>query len=345
MAELVHILANLLSSSVSVEIVPGGLEQWESLQSLTGPTPPSAAFPFLYVEGHLGVPQKILYQLYLSALGLFNPKTLPSAASQIAATSVILLANPAHRTALNLRKRLLQTGDLSAQSELFFSAVLLSSSRPSAKESILWDHRRWIFARLYPRTTPEKSPSLLYKGWARDYSAPELPAAAIVDEFRLISRCCEIYPRNYYAWTHHHFVIESLHVSLGQSGTVDSPYLQILVEEFLNLQRWIESHVSDHSAIHQLCSIVSRLQNLDNSTLARLADPLILFQHALSLVTSFPSHESLWMYLRAMITLSTPDARTRAATAISSTAALDGRLRDRFISWIERSGIPNDPQI
>ncbi|KAJ6589808.1 hypothetical protein DFH09DRAFT_1140161 [Mycena vulgaris] len=337
-ADPLHTLASLLmqDSPLSVEIVPGRIEQY--ITETLGTTGPSTAFPFLHVDDHLGVPQKNLYQLYLSALGLLDMKNPESkhAASQIDASCVILLANPAHQTAVNVRKRLIQAGTLSAPAELDFSARLLASSRPSSKESIQWAHRRWIFGRLYPRTSTPLDLGPPLQGWTPDLSdIPEIPAAAIEAEFELISRCCETYPRNYHAWSHHHFMMQCIYVSLRGSHPVDTPYLPLFVGEIHKLRRWIETHISDYSAMHQFCGIVSRLQSLDlpqyTSTLDELANPAVHFEHAISLVTSFPSHESLWMYLRSIINISPAHANVFVASAISSTAKFDGPFRDRFL--------------
>ncbi|KAF8178593.1 hypothetical protein K438DRAFT_1844053 [Mycena galopus ATCC 62051] len=285
------------------------------------------------MDGHLGVPKKILYQLYQDALELLKSERVTS---QLDASCVILLANPAHQSALNARKRLIQSGALSPHAELKFSAILLPSSRPCSKESIQWAHRRWCFNFLYPRAHPDSGPPS--QGWACGglSEVPEIPVDAVEKEFELISRCCETYPRNYHAWSHYHFVMQSIFVSLRGSHPADSPFLALFTAEFQNLQRWIESHVSDYSAMYQFCSIVSRLQSLDlpqyHATLGSLTDPSV-FEHAMSLVVAFPDHESLWMYLRGAITLSPSQSATLAASAIASTAPFGSPHRDRFIAW------------
>jgi protein prenyltransferase alpha subunit repeat containing protein 1 len=118
--------------------------------------------------------------------------------------------------------------------------------------------------------------------------------------------------------------------------------LALFTAEFLKLRRWIETHVSDHSAIHQYCNIVSRLQALDlpqyRSVLGPLADASVHFEHAISLVTTFPTHESLWMYLRAVINVS-PNAEALLASAISSTAPLDGPYRDQLVLWAKNRSL------
>ncbi|KAF7351168.1 hypothetical protein MSAN_01679500 [Mycena sanguinolenta] len=306
------------SSLLSVEILPGGIEQWATETPEAGR--PSTEFPFVYMENHLGVPKKILYQLYLSALDLLKSD---NATSQLDASCVIVLANPAHATALNVRKRHIQSGTLSAHAELKFSEMVLPSSRPCSKESIQWAHRRWVGIAGSP------------------LEVPEIPADAIEAEFKLISKCCETYPRNYHAWSHHHFVMQCIYVSLRGSHPADSPFLALFTAEFSNLRRWIESHVSDYSAIHQFCSLIARLQFLDlpqyHSTLAPLADSVVHFEHAVSLIKAFPNHESLWMYLRATIDLSpSPNADALPASAVASTAQFEGLHRDRFILWTKK---------
>ncbi|KAJ7106039.1 hypothetical protein C8R43DRAFT_1140657 [Mycena crocata] len=328
---LVHTLADLLmqNSPLTVEIVPGGIDQWPEISQ-------PSVFPFLHTEGHLGVPQKTLYQLYLSALPLLNGT---DDQGKIDASCVILLANPAHQTALNVRKRLIQSGkSLSADAELDFSKKLLTSSRPCSKESIIWAHRRWIFDRLYP------SRALSGAAQLAGYSTRELPPVVIEDEITLIARCCETDPRNYHAWTHHHFVVQSIFLSLRTPQPIDSPFIPLFMKEIRRLRRWIDDHISDYSAIHHFCSILSQLASLRslpqyNAALGELADLAIHFEHALSLVLSFPSHESLWMYLRAMIQMSPANAPKFAASAISSTGKLEEPLRDRFVSWVERSDV------
>ncbi|KAJ7188636.1 hypothetical protein C8R46DRAFT_979821 [Mycena filopes] len=324
----------------SLEIVPGGIESY-LVEPLGGSGQPSREFPFLYMDRNLGVPKKVLYQLYPSALELLHTE---SAQNQLDASCVILLTNPAHQTAMNTRKRLIESGALSADAELDFSAKLLPSSRPASKESIVWAHRRWIFSVLYPRATPHLGASS--PGWACSDEDPDIPLEVLEKEFDLISRCCETYPRNYHAWSHYHFVVQCLYTSLRSSHPApDSLYLPLFVAEFHKLRGWIERHVSDHSAVHQFCSILAFLiqQGPDlaqyQSVLAPLADVHVQFEHALSLVTAFPSHESLWLYLRAVISLSPSNGAILAGKAISSTAGLDERFREKFIAWVRFRGI------
>ena len=70
--------------------------------------------PFLFVDGHLGVPEKILYKSCLAALHAFTELRSKRLADQsdvertqaLCMTSVILLTLPDHQTALNFRRKL-----------------------------------------------------------------------------------------------------------------------------------------------------------------------------------------------------------------------------------------------
>ena len=150
-----------------MEIVPGDGSEWFSGESQS--TSAEHA-PFLFVESNLGVPQKVLYKAYVAAVPWFSKakralKVLkPTASGGHISTSsaedlrysssVLLLANPAHQTALNARKSLVQHGLLDAALELRFTAALLHV-RTCAKQSLLWHHRRWLLRRLYP-TSPRR---------------------------------------------------------------------------------------------------------------------------------------------------------------------------------------------
>lgn len=305
---------------LSIEILPGGAHEWITLDQTS---------PFLFVEKNLGVPKKVLYRLYIEAIVVFKEakgilsergagRSDPS--NLIASSSVILLANPAHQTALNARKHLVQKGLIDPHRELEFTAAL-QSARECAKECILWDHRRWLFRRLYAKTDNSD-------GQPRSYSSVlDIPPKVIQKEFSLISKACEVYPRNYYAWNHWHFCMEALHSSF-RSNPVNVDCVDVL-HEFLHLRQWVETHVSDHSSVHHLCNLSRRLLDLD------VVDFTSFYEHALSLVMSYPSHESLWLYLRAAVDFSDNQLRRERISQISSSVVLEGQLARRSLAWWE----------
>ncbi|EGO00685.1 hypothetical protein SERLA73DRAFT_50732, partial [Serpula lacrymans var. lacrymans S7.3] len=319
----------------SIEILPGDGSAW-----LVGTSPDKPSSPFLFVDQNLGVPQKFLYEAYLFSLEVFKParKLLQKSKAPspiciqqlIASTAVILLANPAHQTALNTRKRLIQSNILDIEEELAYTAALLSSQH-CAKESTLWHHRRWLFCRLY---TLDDEPIPVASGEVlstETHHQAIIPLDKLEFDLKLCSRACELYSRNYFAWAHRRFCINQvtivLNSVLSKNNVAASENLEMVAAEISNVKRWIDQHISDYSAVHYLATLTRHLHSL----MARISPPsvtymqqalppelLSLSNHAVSLVKAFPDHESLWLYLRAVTQPFTgnPDEETMIGTLI-----------------------------
>jgi protein prenyltransferase alpha subunit repeat containing protein 1 len=270
--------------SVDIEILPGNGE------GLTSENNPDHPFP--YVEQHLGVPQKVLYRSYLVAVSVFQKAKLLENVSIDAlaqSSAVILLANPDHYTALNTRKRLLQRGFLDEQQELKLVSALLSV-KSNSKSSFLWHHRRWLLHRLL------RCPQGNCQG-EECSGVLQFSSVLLSREFSLADRASEIYPRNYYAWTHRTICLRILVSHIGEHRT-DLDAMTMLQEEKQRGRRWMEFHISDHTAVQYLC----RLEDLATQfqiTLHGLQPTLIV--HATGLVETYPSHEATWLYLRQAI--------------------------------------------
>lgn len=198
-------------------------------------------------------------------------------------TRVLLLANPAHQTALNSRKKLVQKGVVRPHWELSFSRSLLSC-RECTKESILWHHRRWLLHAIHGVTA------------AADIDCiPEtIPTNALETEFACASTACHLYPRNYHAWTHRRLCAKALVLSAHPEAPSKSG---ILAKEYQWTLKWIESHISDYSAM-------SHAVNFEKMFLGEKSTDrgLPTKAHAALLLRSYPNYESLWMYLRGSIT-------------------------------------------
>lgn len=292
-----------------MEIIPGDWSDWSSPQS----TFPSADTPFLLESGNLGIPHKVLKQLYTFAARYANQhgfKDISLARKHTALTSIILLANGAHQTALNTRKRLIQQGVLPYQKEWDFCRFLLLASKDGSKQSIIWDYRWWLLKSFRLRAAVSI--------WAADVGTktsevkptPIIPREIIADEFKLVRRACTIYPRNYHAWNYWRRLMETIHLSMTSSITEYEQLLPVVVQEFQDIDQWIQSHVSDFTAMHQFCATSECFFALAQSCpqakgsdilLAQL-DPLGLAQKATSLLHSYPNHESLWIYARLTLT-------------------------------------------
>lgn len=306
----------------------------------------------------------MLHRLYVPATRLYQSSKMhetQSSMSILAATSGILLANPAHQSAWNARKCLMISGALSFQRELDFSSALLRGSRDCSKQSIVWAHRQWIFRHVYqPYLVQPGSSESHAPEWTRDSDSahfPEVPSAILRSEFDLIARCCELYARNYHAWSHWHFCMESLYFAIHSAPDAAQADLDAFANEFVRLREWVDRHVSDHSAIHQLCSLARRFYglaqdyssrlNTPSGNVAEMISPISMFEHAMGLTCSYPSHESLWIYLRQASFMAycsgagaSPDANDRLVRMVSSNLS-DCHLRRQFFAWLERQAWPS----
>ncbi|KAL1736378.1 hypothetical protein EV714DRAFT_171929, partial [Schizophyllum commune] len=299
----------------SIELLPGDIQDWSSAG-----LPQDQ--PFLLQEGNLGVPLKLLYKLYVYASTQFSPclkayRAGPSstAAKSVASlSSIIILANPAHQTALNARKMLIQNSQLDPSAELELTAHFLTASKDGAKQSTLWDHRRWLLQRMHPSPSFQHPARKRPRGWATDVSrCPALPPSVIEQELPLSLRACEMYPRNYHAWVYRHAIFESILHTLEDADVPDShrtEMFELVKQETQTIMSWIDCHVSDYTAMQHLCSVVlafsphlRRSGSLPSSEVdgrhpSPLSDPFVLAEHAMDLLRTYPQHEALSRYLQ-----------------------------------------------
>ncbi|KAG1740899.1 uncharacterized protein EDB91DRAFT_1081962 [Suillus paluster] len=294
----------LLRPPATVEVLPGDASTWIS----DGAESPHS--PFLLMENNLGVPEKELRRSYLFAVHVFaaarkvsglhtfqNASTLtmtPAIQDIIDSSAVLILMNPAHQTALNARKRLVERNLINVGQELKFTAALLSSKH-CCKQAELWYHRRWIFRRIYPiPTSPQGSIADIAPDSTNFYLLPN----DLSVEISLVIRACELYPRNYFGWMHRTICIKSIIASAMHFITSDV-FVEIVTKEILDVTQWIESHISDYSAVHHLKTLAYLVDEMECTFLPdNLQHLLSPIGHALMLVRAFPGHETLWQYLR-----------------------------------------------
>jgi protein prenyltransferase alpha subunit repeat containing protein 1 len=332
----------------SIEILPGGLKEWKDIEVPPEVEKPSPLFPFVFVEGNLGVPKKILCAVYLAAVNMSWRSSDVRTAN--AASSVIILLNPAHQTALNARKRLIRDGQLDASKELLFTELVARGSPECGKQSMMWDHRRWCFGQIYG--IMGSAAHLPYiQHWASSEEVqifPRMSPAAVQHELGVIRRTCETYPRNYYGWSQWHFMINICYASIhfSEDTAAKREFFGIITQSYMGLRNWVNHHVSDYSAMHQLCQIQNLLEHLtriESLTINLMSDltpsTLAAADHALSLVTAFPNHESLWMYLRVSVAGLSPETRTNFLERIKNQSVSEetsSHFAKQLFSWFSR---------
>ncbi|EIW54501.1 protein prenylyltransferase [Trametes versicolor FP-101664 SS1] len=320
----------LASPPISIELLPGDGSEWLA-EGMPEESNPHA--PFLFIEGNLDLPGT------------------GDMADILHSSSVLLLVNPAHQSALNARKRLVKHGALDATQELRFVSALLTLHE-GAKQSVLWHHRRWILRRI---SSTAGSPSCGTTSCSSDipssltWDGEDSLRGLVLDadtwsvEFAAVDRACETYPRNYHAWAHRYLCAEALSTALrGDAGPALMEAWQL---EKDRIRQWIERHVSDYSAMQYAC----RLEDLE---LGRFAgeQPITaasgdhtreipseeketLVEHAWALVRAYPSHESLWLYLRGALRPPSNLAALHLDSATSDRVRNGARaLAERFLS-------------
>jgi len=185
-------------------------------------------------------------------------------------------------------------GKIQLQDELAYTKLLAGVPRNS-KSSLLWHHRRWILERLFPANAAQVHDS--------EWPA-EMPIHACEEELSLAARACQSYPRNYPAWSHRSFVLR--HMRNRSLVEVDPGWRTLLVQEYKSMTSWLESHISDYSAVGYLCQLQRVMQGLDLSAMDQAVQPSTsLAAHAidyfLDLIRRYPDHEGLWLGVRTNV--------------------------------------------
>lgn len=128
----------------------------------------------------LGLHHSCIKPMFIEAVSLFkqlNPNAFDSVDGRRqldVVTKGIIVVKGDVPTALNCRKKLLQCGAISWDTEERFARLVISRH---AKSPVLWYHREWCLT-----------------------GAPT--SMSITRELRLFAAACRRYPRNYFAWRH-----------------------------------------------------------------------------------------------------------------------------------------------
>jgi protein prenyltransferase alpha subunit repeat containing protein 1 len=280
-------------------------------------------------------------QVYSYASKRFFDLDLDSPLELDHTSSLVLLVNPAHQTALNRRKDLVLSGYLSnADDELRITAVL-QSIPDGAKSSILWHHRRWVLNHLHPLVSnAHTAPDSL--------SCVSLSLHQFATELEVASIACETYPRNYHAWLHKCKVIEALAVSCKTSTNTKSEAFFRTIED--SGVKHVGIHIKDYSSMHYICRVFDttmkcglKEQSRSDETKERSYRPV---EHAKELLVVYPTYESLWYYLRvAILVEQSLGMKTRDVdiTPLSRLPQSEDptveKYRDAFARWAKLMGL------
>lgn len=178
-------------------------------------------------------------------------------------TTCLLLVCPDHSTAWADRRRALSGANKSMeeyvlQKEMRFCNLLFTqhSKAPSS-----WAHRKWIGRKIVDMINE--------CGLGAEDCANKVKAWSTA-EIDICSMVAEKYAKNYHAWTHRRWVCQYLFNMFHDANNADdmkecdrmpinSIVLGILQNELSTSQRWMKTHVTDHSAVHYQGQILAML--------------------------------------------------------------------------------------
>ncbi|KAI8956007.1 hypothetical protein F4801DRAFT_527654 [Xylaria longipes] len=227
---------------------------------------------FLQDENAIAIPKLRLVQAFFVARQILQ-KHLERASKTItkdvtAATSILLLMDPEHLTAANIRKRALSvSGNLTSanlkREKQFVDTLLTARLHRHTKSPTLWSHRRWLVTTCWT----------LGISWDIRHDIQSVVMVA-----------GERHPRNYVAWQHARFLIDH-DPRLAATLTSD-------VKEFC-----LRNH-SDISGWAFLSDCITRLKDDESRSLTCSS----VLENVISMAESFRwTNESVWVFLRMVV--------------------------------------------
>lgn len=196
----------------------------------------------------------------------YTSETIPT--DVIAATTILLLMDPEHLTAANMRKRaLLAPGNITQailkREQQLVDTLLTARLHRHTKSPTLWSHRRWLVS----------------IGWA--FGIPWDIRGDIID---VVMVAGQRHPRNYVAWQHARLLLDH-DTSLAVKIAFD-------VKEFC---------LRNHSDISGWSFLSHCIDSIENQESRGSVCSSILYD-VISMTESFRwTNESVWVFLRTVV--------------------------------------------
>lgn len=152
------------------------------------------------------------------------------------------------------------------------ACVVLPVGRFQASNGMV-NHRRWLAIRLVAQLPSD-----------------EARGAFLEEQIGVCERLAEQKPRNYHAWSFRHWVVSQLSTR------------EALRSELKRMDKWCETHITDHSGWNHRQHTVTRLMHRSSPMEYRgvLKDEYELLSGIMAL---YPTHEALWCHRRFLIHL------------------------------------------
>ncbi|KAM0201758.1 hypothetical protein ACHAPI_001809 [Fusarium lateritium] len=223
-------------------------------------------------DNAVAIPKLRLVQAFIVAQKLFrllsDDNQGISQDELLRSTAVILLMDPEHLTAANMRKRLIinklddkNLEDMLHMEKHLVDSLLTSRLHRHTKSPTLWNHHRWLMEQFRLRGA----------------------TVTVEDDLaRIIMISGERHPRNYYAWCHARYLIKTFILPLSDAEGVLSRIIT-------TTQKWCFAHHNDISGWQFLIYLLDK-QPTETSS---------VFRETLKLTGSFKwRNESVWYFLR-----------------------------------------------
>ncbi|RPA76077.1 AAA-domain-containing protein [Ascobolus immersus RN42] len=251
--------------------------------------PPEFAPQPVLIEGnHIGITKKALVAAFIATkgdLGLCaklreGTLSLEEGLRLHGASTIAILVDCEHLSAINARKRLVKTWPSVFRPDEeagWLDGVLTSELRKHVKSSLLWGYRRWLME--------EEGLSDFTIQWWRD-------------EFGIIKSAGEVHRTNYYSWNYARWALQRVWILLDQ---------ETLMVEFMALtevmEAWCRGHVSDSSG----WSFLGFVYSMGLSMLWEKEEARRWIIEQVKEVMSYghdvaPGHEALWVFVRSVLT-------------------------------------------
>jgi hypothetical protein len=286
-----------LSRVLAIEVLPSN---FLNLPSVEGPSSPL----ILVDDISIGVPKRVLVRAFITARrNLYGFLDVSRSVADdvddaLLSTFVVLLFDPEHLAAANLRKRILLEGQKdtaddskgslmlqAAKRELIAIETLLTSPlHRHTKSPTLWYHRRWVLRHFLTYLRWGTHESFDPKGLWQQIYRPEL---------LIVMKAGEHHPRNYYAWSHARWLVDNLRADADGAALPSS-----LADSMELVQEWCLKHQSDISGWSFLLYLyIQASKDTEIRNLAFFnAEKVLCF--ALDFNWDF---ESIWVFLRTVI--------------------------------------------
>ncbi|KAF3765833.1 protein prenylyltransferase [Cryphonectria parasitica EP155] len=239
---------------------------------------------FLVQDGNaLGISKLGLVQAFFTARTMLqghhsSQETTLAAEQLLSVTSVMLLMDPEHLTAANVRKKLIQAEGLRngearqlamiRKDRFYIDSLLTSRLHRHTKSPTLWSHRRWLVETARGRGSP-----------------PEV----VRDLKRIVMIAGERHPKNYYAWCHARWLTDLSLALSPQHPAENGSLLSTLVAA---TKSWCFRNHTDISGWSYLSFLLTRLNDTERVS---------VFKEAVNLCASFRwVNESTWVFLRTL---------------------------------------------